>query len=181
MHFVLRYIVGAAKSIREITFLSFEGGAKCFLYLLPVIVASIGGIATVHAAEKPTHLLTLTGTATVPARAGATAHEPACLLRFSLRRLASPPSKRAADLTLEFADPRDGRSGSLFGTLRLDLDDDGQKPRTLRIDGIPCDGLRPLNLHFACTTDDGRCPAGTRIRMKNFDRLEIAEDVLVFD
>ena len=134
-----------------------------------------------EAKEKPTHLLTLTGTATVPARAGATAHEPACLLRFSLRRLASTPSKRTADLTLEFADPRDGRSGPLFGTLRLDLDDDGKKSGTLRIDGITCDELRPLNLHLACTTDDGRCPTGTRIRLKNFDRLEIAEDVLAFD
>ncbi len=134
-----------------------------------------------EAKEKPTHLLTLTGTATEPARAGAAAREPACLLRFSLRRLASTPSKRTADLTLEFADPRDGRSGSLFGTLRLDLDDAGHTPRPMRVDGIGCDELRPLNLHLACTTDGGRCPAGTRIRLKNFGRLEIAEDVLAFD
>ena len=133
------------------------------------------------ASAKPTHRLTLTGTATEPARVGAAPREPACLLRFALRRLATTPWQRTADLTLEFADPREGRSGSLFGSVRLDLDDTGAMPATLRIDGIGCDELRPLNLHFACATADGRCPPGTRIRLENFERLEIAEDVLAFD
>jgi hypothetical protein len=133
------------------------------------------------AKEKTTHLLTLTDIVTEPARAGAAKREPACLLRFSLRRVAKKPWKLTADLRLEFADPSEGHDGSLFGTVGLDLDDGGDGRRTMRIDGIDCDGLRPLNLGFACATDDGRCPAGTRIRLKNFDRLEIAEDVLAFD
>jgi hypothetical protein len=142
-----------------------------------LVLAPIGA----SAAARSSHILTLTGSATEPAPAGDAARGPACLLRFSLRRLASTPSKRTADLRLEFADPREGRSGTLAGTVRLDLDDHGDIRRTMRVDGIGCDELRPLNLQFACTTGDGRCPAGTRIRLKNFDRLEIAEDVLVFD
>lgn len=133
------------------------------------------------AAETPTHRLTLIGTTTEPARSGTAARQTACLLRFSLRRVATSPWNRSADLTLEFADPRAGRRGSLHGTLRLDLDDTGRTARTMRVDGIGCDELRPLNLRFVCATDNGRCPSGTRIRLRNFDRLEIAENTLAFD
>ena len=148
----------------------------------PAVAVAVLLVAGPTAAkEKTTHVLTLTDVTTEPARIGGATREPACLLRFSLRRSAGAAQQRTAELTLEFADPREGRSGSLFGAVRLDLDGDGRDRRTMRIDGVDCDGLRPLNLHLACATDDGRCPAGTRIRLKNFGRLEIAEDVLAFD
>ena len=148
--------------------------------LLAAVVAGFADDARA-ASAKPTHRLTLAGAATEPARPGVAPREPACLLRVSLRRLTTSPRPGSADLTLEFADPRQGRHGSLVGSVRLDLDDTGAKPAAVRIDGIGCDELRPLNLHFACTTADGRCPPGTRVRLKNFERLEIAEDVLAFD
>ena len=149
---------------------------------IPVIAfAALLQAGPTEAKEKATHLLTLTDIVTEPAHAGAAARARACRLLFSLKRLTKGPWKQRADLRLEFADPREGHDGSLFGVVRLDLDDGGDGRRTMRIDGIDCDELRPLNLHLACATEDGRCPAGTRIRLKNFGRLEIAEDVLAFD
>ena len=174
-----------ARSVSNDTVTTRDGGARrqrrARLAAAAVALTALLVALPADAKEKPTHVLTLTDVTTEPARTGAAAREPACLLRFSLRRSAGAAQQRTAELTLEVADPREGRSGSLFGTVRLDLDGDGRTRRTMRIDGIDCDGLRPLNLHLACPTDDGRCPAGTRIRMKNFDRLEIAEDVLAFD
>jgi hypothetical protein len=175
----------AARSVSTDTVVTRDGGGRRRkrprLAAAAVALTALLVALPAHAKEKTTHLLTLTDVTTEPAPTGAATREPACLLRFSLRRLAKKAWKPTADLTLEFADPREGRSGSLVGAVRLDLDGDGRDRRTMRIDGIDCDGLRPLNLHLACTTDDGRCPAGTRIGLKNFDRLEIAEDVLAFD
>jgi hypothetical protein len=133
---------------------------------LAAVVAALATAPTPVGAEDPVgHVLTLVD---------ATSKGDACRLRFTLRRSTARISHRTADLTFEFADPRDGHDAPLTGSVALDLDDVRPVARTMTIRGVGCDDLRPLRFVFACRGEAGPC--GTTIALRNFRRLEIAED-----
>lgn len=135
---------------------------------LVAVAAALAVAPTPGRTDEPVgHVLTLVDAVTLP---------DACRLRFTLRRTTAPASGMTADLAFEFADPREGQETPVTGSVALDLDDTRPTPRQMRVAGLACDDLRPLRFTFACRTPDGRCPAGTTIALRNFRRLEIAED-----
>lgn len=135
---------------------------------LAVIAAALTVVSAPARADEPIgHVLTLVDAATRP---------DGCRLRFTLRRTTAGDRRAKADLRFEFADPRAGHDAPVTASVELDLSDTRPTPRPMHVAGISCDDLRPLRFTFACRTPDGRCGTGTAIALRNFHRLEIAEN-----